>query len=256
MTSEAPERIAPPSWTPRQRQVLDLLARGYTNGQIGEALGISLDGAKWHGSEVMGKPGVDRREAAAAYWRDYNGFRSRFARSLRGLLLASGVRWATGIAGVAVAVVAGIALAFSLGGDDDQSTAGSEMTPSPMATADAAPSPTSAVVAPGGRPQEYCFIDLPDTWATTFAQHEIPWGDDQRIVPVAVATDGSRRFGSLYSPEWSGLASVEDHDAGRDDAATAARVLVGVKPERDCARWSAACPASCPGGTRVRCATG
>lgn len=161
MTSEAPERTAAPSWTPRQRQVLDLLVRGYTNGQIGEALGISLDGAKWHVGEVMGKLGVDSREAAAAYWRAYNRPADRFSRAMRGLLLGSGLRWAAGTVGVTVAVAAAVALVFSLGGDDDQqatpdetppatSTANATSTPDPTSTPEPAPTPdvgwTSAAV--------------------------------------------------------------------------------------------------------------
>mgnify|MGYP003497521350 CR=1 FL=1 len=50
-----------PPWTPRQREVLDLLVRNRTNGQIAETLGISLDGAKWHVSEIITKLGVDTR---------------------------------------------------------------------------------------------------------------------------------------------------------------------------------------------------
>lgn len=61
------------SWTNRQREVLDLLAKGLTNGQIAEALGISLDGAKWHVSEIIARLGVDTREEAAEYWRKQNG---------------------------------------------------------------------------------------------------------------------------------------------------------------------------------------
>jgi len=56
-------------WTPRQRQVLDLMARGKTNSEIGEALGISLAGAKWHVSEILSKLNSDSREEAAEYWR-------------------------------------------------------------------------------------------------------------------------------------------------------------------------------------------
>ena len=59
-----------PEWTPRQRQVLDLLARGYTNGQIAERLEITLDGAKFHVREILGKLGVDSREDAAALMAD------------------------------------------------------------------------------------------------------------------------------------------------------------------------------------------
>ena len=59
------ERIEIP-WTPRQREVLGLLARGCSNPDIARELGISLDGAKWHVSEVMSLLGVSSREAAAA----------------------------------------------------------------------------------------------------------------------------------------------------------------------------------------------
>lgn len=51
--------------TPRQRQVLRLLAAGRTNPEIARALGISLAGAKWHVSEVLSRLGVTSRIEAA-----------------------------------------------------------------------------------------------------------------------------------------------------------------------------------------------
>ena len=53
--------------TPRQRQVLRLVAAGRTNPEIAKALGISLAGAKWHVSEVLSRLGVTSREEAAQY---------------------------------------------------------------------------------------------------------------------------------------------------------------------------------------------
>ena len=54
--------------TPREWEVRELLSQGLTNRQIAERLGISLDGAKYHVSEILGKLEVaDRYEAAA--WR-------------------------------------------------------------------------------------------------------------------------------------------------------------------------------------------
>jgi len=50
--------------TERQEEVLRLIARGYTNAQIGEALGITLDGAKAHVREVMRKLDASSREDA------------------------------------------------------------------------------------------------------------------------------------------------------------------------------------------------
>lgn len=119
MTSEAPERTAAPSWTPRQRQVLDLLARGHTNGQIGEALGISLDGAKWHVSEVMGKLGVDSREAAAAYWREYNRPLARVTRWVRALAPSPFVLKAGAAVVGSAAMVAGAMLVTAMVRSDD-----------------------------------------------------------------------------------------------------------------------------------------
>lgn len=54
--------------TPRQREVLALLERGLTNEEIAAELGISLDGAKWHVSEILGKLDVRSRHQAASRW--------------------------------------------------------------------------------------------------------------------------------------------------------------------------------------------
>ncbi|MCH7809802.1 MAG: helix-turn-helix transcriptional regulator [Chloroflexi bacterium] len=50
--------------TSRESDVLDLLGRELTNEQIAERLGISLDGAKYHVSQILSKLGVSRREEA------------------------------------------------------------------------------------------------------------------------------------------------------------------------------------------------
>ncbi|MEX1103143.1 MAG: helix-turn-helix transcriptional regulator, partial [Dehalococcoidia bacterium] len=96
------------AWTERQRQVLDLLARGKTNPEIAEALDVSLAGAKWHVSEVISKLGVTSREEAAAWWRERRSTPRRLTRTLRGLVAMPLARIAGATAGVA-AVSAGIA---------------------------------------------------------------------------------------------------------------------------------------------------
>jgi DNA-binding CsgD family transcriptional regulator len=58
----------PDALTPRERQVLDLVKRRYSNRDIAAELGISLSGAKYHVSEIISKLGVATREEAAA-WR-------------------------------------------------------------------------------------------------------------------------------------------------------------------------------------------
>lgn len=90
------------AWTERQRQVLDLLVAGRTNGEIAEILGISLDGVKWHVSQILLKLDVGSREDAAEYWRNYNGLPRRFSRLFKGLVAGGTLRWA-GLVAVSVA---------------------------------------------------------------------------------------------------------------------------------------------------------
>jgi DNA-binding CsgD family transcriptional regulator len=57
---------APLGLTPRELQVLRLVARGHTNGEIAERLFISRKTAGAHVSNILGKLGVSRRVEAAA----------------------------------------------------------------------------------------------------------------------------------------------------------------------------------------------
>ena len=117
-------------WTTRQRQVLDLMARGKSNAEIAETLGISLQGAKWHVSEVMSKLQSDSREEAADYWRRYNGIPPRFARVFRGLVGLSVVKWAGAATVAAIVAAGGIAIAVvASGGGDDLPSARATTTP-------------------------------------------------------------------------------------------------------------------------------
>jgi DNA-binding CsgD family transcriptional regulator len=53
--------------TPRQWEVLALLREGLSNEQIALRLGISVDGVKFHVSEILSKLGVTSRNEAAAW---------------------------------------------------------------------------------------------------------------------------------------------------------------------------------------------
>jgi DNA-binding CsgD family transcriptional regulator len=59
--------------TNREREVHDLLRHGLTNEEIAQRLGISLDGAKYHVSQILGKLGVESRAQAAVL--EYEGRR-------------------------------------------------------------------------------------------------------------------------------------------------------------------------------------
>lgn len=57
--------------TEREREVLTLVARGYTNKQIAEALYVSEKTARNHVSHILEKLGLARRSEAAAYAVEY-----------------------------------------------------------------------------------------------------------------------------------------------------------------------------------------
>ncbi len=140
------ERRPPEELTPRQREVLALLARGLTNAQIAAELGITPDGAKYHVSEILARLDLDTREEAADYWRANNGLTSRLRHWARGAAsLPLAWRWAaTGV--VAVAVASGTILAISLAGDG--ATPASEPEPASPTPVSTASTPTPAVTAP------------------------------------------------------------------------------------------------------------
>lgn len=97
--------------TPRQREVLDLIARGKTNGEIAEQLGITLDGAKFHVREILAKLG----EEAAAWWRASRGARlSRLRDPLRGLVGGISLKPVATVAGAAVVSAVAGCIAFAV----------------------------------------------------------------------------------------------------------------------------------------------
>jgi DNA-binding NarL/FixJ family response regulator len=58
---------APPAFTPRETEVLNLIARGLPNKQIASQLGLGLRTVETHVSSVLGKLGVTSRTEAALY---------------------------------------------------------------------------------------------------------------------------------------------------------------------------------------------
>lgn len=105
-----PERINHP-WTPRQREVLDLIVLGKTNPEIAGELGISLAGVKWHVSEVLSILGVDSREEAASYWRSANSLAARGRRWLAGMAGLVSLKATASAAGLAAFTGAGLMVA-------------------------------------------------------------------------------------------------------------------------------------------------
>ncbi|MEX0781578.1 MAG: helix-turn-helix transcriptional regulator [Dehalococcoidia bacterium] len=102
--------------TPRQREVMHLIAAGKTNFEIAQHLGVSLEGAKYHVSEILGKLGVDSREEAVAAWQSGEQ-RWRWPRMRFLVPAAAGI---AAVAGIAVTAV----LLLALLQDDDPTPSG------------------------------------------------------------------------------------------------------------------------------------
>lgn len=232
-------------WTPRQREVLDLLAKGHTNGQIAERLGISLDGAKWHVSEILSKLQTNSRDEAADYWRHEKGLPARLVRLSRGLAFGLPLRWAA-LGGFAVAAGLAVAVVFYVvagGGEDTPANPGDtdDPTPTPPPSATATPAPDNIerwgnfALHGQGQPPAVVEQDIPgelqdfdhapgdDPWLSELAHYiegpdegggSLPWISSRPpsmdFVVGAVLTDGLRvpeavTFYAESDPELDGL---------------------------------------------------
>lgn len=126
--------------SPRQREVLALIARGMTNFEIAERLGISLDGAKFHVREIFARLGVDSREEAARVWRQERSFGSRMRR-LGGALFAPRPLLIGGLGLAALAIGGiGVAVVGLRGNNGEPPAAGANVTPEGTPTITTTPS--------------------------------------------------------------------------------------------------------------------
>ena len=106
--------------TERQLHVLRLVAAGRTNWEIGEALGITIDGAKWHVSELLTKLGFSSREELTGYWRWHNRPGARLGRTFRGLFALPAFKIAGAVAGAATLAGVAVVAWLAVGGTDKQ----------------------------------------------------------------------------------------------------------------------------------------
>ena len=120
--------------TERQRQVWRLIARGHTNGEIADKLDISLDGAKWHVSELLTKLNANTREDLVEAWEAAHRPGERLRRWLSALSpmpLAQTLGVAALVAAVAGAGAIYVAVAGELPGDDSRAAV-AEAVPTPQ----------------------------------------------------------------------------------------------------------------------------
>lgn len=188
--------------TSRQLEVARLVAEGRTNPEIASSLGITLDGAKYHVSELLGRLGLERREEIADWYRSER----RGQRMRRFPALFASVQRAFATAAGATAVVTlGVLFAVGLSGGLAQESVGSS--PTPTATSSAVASepgdvpPLGAVGDASSAPQwleELPFIlrqrlrsDLPEVlswervdWTTGCFDIDVPGGCPLSVSPV------------------------------------------------------------------------
>jgi DNA-binding CsgD family transcriptional regulator len=165
--------------SPKQREVLHLIARGRTNAEIAAELGISLDGAKYHVREILGKLEVESREEAAAKWRAMHSPAARM-RALGGLLWHNFI-WravaAVGVAGGLTSVIVVVLLARDGG---------------PGLPAEAtvvAPTSTATVASPTPSPRAAALLPDCTSAQAKLAVELIPAGDD---VLIRMSVDGNQ----------------------------------------------------------------
>jgi uncharacterized protein YjbI with pentapeptide repeats/DNA-binding CsgD family transcriptional regulator len=131
-------------WSAREREVLDLIARGRTNGEISELLDISFATAKWHVSELITKLGVSSREEVAEYWRRERSLRRSIGRVLHAVVGLSAVKVAAGgVTVTGLAVMGGVAWG-AFGGVNATPDASVTAGAAPQAAATPTPTPTPA----------------------------------------------------------------------------------------------------------------
>ena len=145
-----------PKFTPRERDVLERLARGHTNFAIAQDLGITLDGAKWHVGEILSKLGVGSREEAAAYWLRQSRLR-RIGRRVRRPLATFALLKPTAVIAAASVIAASTAVFWAYSTFGRESTAPSE---TPVAAPFASPT-RSAALAVGELLPFTCLVRTP-----------------------------------------------------------------------------------------------
>lgn len=100
--------IRPKAITERQREVARLVASGFTNGQIAEELGVTLDTAKFHVSGLLTRLGLRRREEVAEWYRAHFGPVVRLRAWVRGLVALPTIGWIGGASAVGTATLVAV----------------------------------------------------------------------------------------------------------------------------------------------------
>lgn len=178
--------------TERQREVLRLIAAGKSNAEIAEALGVSLDGAKYHVSEILSRLGVDSREEAASYWLQQSGLRARFTQALAVLLSGASAAKVAGAVVAVAAVSATVAILVVVLSNPDDESRPSASIPGASASAPGATPTLDAV--PASCPAQ--------SSATANSAFRPALGDGPVYVMPGLAPAAGQRTLMYHPPDW------------------------------------------------------
>ncbi len=170
------------SLTARQRQILDGLAAGRSNSVIAAELGITMDGVKWHVSELLGESGLSSRRELADWWRRET--RERVAPAFLPIRILS---HPAAVAAVRIAVVFAVAAAIAAG----------------IVIAATRGTHKAAVVVPAS-PEKLAYVKDGDIWVKV-----LPDGAPQQITHHTSDQDAYTR------PRWSPSGQWLGFDAGK-----------------------------------------
>lgn len=191
--------------------MLDLLARGRTNAEIANALGITFATAKWHVSTIIGKMGAATREEAVEAWRRRGGPFPRLIRAIQPLATPVPLLKASAVVlGVAAVTGLGFGVLSLRGGDGPPSPV------VPTATVAATTGPTAVAVIGTGTPRL-----IEDR--STLDQGPSGTGWDVRLRPGA-------NFGDSLAFILPGSPDTELALVGRSTGTLSASIKLGYQP--------------------------
>ncbi len=182
--------------------MLACLREGLTNEEIARRLGIALDGAKFHVSEILLRLGVDSRYEAAEWTPEREQARGRWAFVLAPFALLHRAKWSTASYAAATVVVLGAAVGVALlaWGVMRSNGAGSAQ-PTPGANAIGAANPDLIIyttLAPGSASGTHMkwTVSVFDT-SVGRVTHRFEIGDGVGDQPIEVVAAGDKLVANL-----------------------------------------------------------
>ena len=196
--------------TPREWEVLSLLREGLSNREIGDRLGVTKDGVKYHVAQIFLKLGVSTREAAAARTPPdpvgaaaSAGFAPQWSRISRLGLVGTAAALLLGVVALGGAVAYSEINGADSPGNPEDVSAGGPPSSSPGPYGVPTPSPDRTPAPPGAAASglgQVAYVKDGNLWML-----DLTTGEDHMIVQRDIAKTFATSVEDLtmLSPEWS-----------------------------------------------------